>query len=335
MERWLLQFDKHFWASKRVGYLLAVLLLLITVSLPLAGGGTIKAIAGETATSAMADDAGGVDKTEAYMARLREAVPESWFEQEFRRQRSFPALARSRQLAAAGKYDEAVQELADYIASDPRDLVMQFEYLILAANIKRYRAAISAADMILSQIPKFTPALFYRGLAHAALGDNKDALPDLAAAGSGGELSVEDTRYAQRSLAWAALASPEPTDAFAVVDREAAKPGADLMLLLAKGQLLERLARPSEAAVVYDEAAKRAGNPDDGRAALVLGAELALKQGDTAGALARARSMEIDPGQCRGRRGVGGSGFQGWSNRSRGGCGARDQNGRNGGSRHP
>lgn len=54
---------------------------------------------------------------------------------------------------------------------------------------------------------------------------------------------------------------------------------------MAKGQLLERLGRPAEAARAYDDAARRAARTDDKRAALLSGAELALKRGDAAGAL--------------------------------------------------
>src|SRR6266436_8533128 len=117
---------------------------------------------------------------DAYLARLRTALPQSWLQREFQRQRSFPAFAHSRQLVAKGQYEEAFEELEKYLASDPDDLVIQFGYLILATDLKRYRAAIGAADRILASVPDFAPALFYRGLARAALGENQEALPDLA-----------------------------------------------------------------------------------------------------------------------------------------------------------
>lgn len=114
-----------------------LLLLLFGLSAP--------AMAGPSDTEKTAKS-GSVDTIEAYSARLREALPQSWLEQEFRRQRSFSALARSRQLAAAGKYDEATEELKNYLGSDPDDLTVQFEYLVLTTNLKQYRAAITAAD---------------------------------------------------------------------------------------------------------------------------------------------------------------------------------------------
>ena len=125
------------------------------------------------------------------------SLPQSWLEREFQRQRSFPAFARSRQLVAKGQYEEAFQELETYLASDPEDLVIQFGYLILASDLKRHQAAIGAADRILARVPDFAPALFYRGLARAALGDNKEALRDLAAAKAsaqcfGGEFGVPE-----------------------------------------------------------------------------------------------------------------------------------------------
>src|SRR5439155_10219489 len=126
--------------------------------------------AAETATPGTAEEAGATGKTETYLSQLRTAVPWGWLEQEFRRQRSFPALARSRQLASKGLYDQAVEELEGYLASDPDDLGIRFESLVLAVNLKRYDVAMAAADRMVEAIPGFAPALFYRGLARAGLG---------------------------------------------------------------------------------------------------------------------------------------------------------------------
>ena len=65
--------------------------------------------------------------------------------------------------------------------SDPDDLGIRFELLVLTANLKRYPAAIAAADRILAAVPEFAPALFYRGLARAALVDLSDASRTLLA----------------------------------------------------------------------------------------------------------------------------------------------------------
>ena len=275
---------------------LGALSLLMAV-LPALLNGIVGVAAAETTTPGAAEEAGATGKTETYLAQLRMAVPWSWLEQEFRRQRSFPALARSRQLVAKGQYDEAVTELEGYLASDPEDLGIRFESLVLAINLKRYRAAIGAADRILDAVPGFAPALFYRGLARAALEENKDALPDLAAAADSGALASDDARYARRSLAVAAVASPMPSEAFALLERAAATPTADAALIIARGQLLERLGRTADAAVAYDNAAKRTGNTDDKRAAWVFGAELALKRDDLAGALSRSQAAwKLTPG---------------------------------------
>jgi tetratricopeptide (TPR) repeat protein len=238
-------------------------------------------------------------KSEEYIARLRTLLPQNWFEREFHRQRSFPALARSRQLAREGKQDVAVDILKNYLASDPNDLVVQFEYLVLSASIGRYTAVIEAADKISAQIPNFAPALFHRGLAKAALNDNRGAIADLAAAASSGDLIWEDNRYAQRALGLAAVASPAVIDAFEVVDRQSASDGADPMLVVAKGQLLERLSRPTDASLAYDEAARRSTDANDTRAAWLRGAELALKHGDDMGALSRAQAAwKLSPGNA-------------------------------------
>jgi len=171
--------------------------LLAALLLPLADS-TVSAAA-ESAATSIPGDAAATGDTDAYLARLRAALPQSWLQREFQRQRSFPAFAHSRQLVAKGQYEEAFEELEKYLASDPDDLVIQFGYLILATDLKRYRAAIDAADRILASVPDFAPALFYRGLARAALGENKEALPDLAAAVDSKALAPADSQYARRS----------------------------------------------------------------------------------------------------------------------------------------
>src|SRR6266478_2677480 len=274
----------------------AALLLVAMLFLTLADG-TVSIAAAQSTPPDISDSTVTTGDTDAYLARLRTGLPQSWLQREFQRQRSFPAFAHSRQLVAKGRYEEAFEELERYLASDPDDLVIQFGYLILATELKRDRAAIGAADRILVSVPDFAPALFYRGLARAALGENKEALPDLAAAVDSNALAPPDSQYAWRSLAIAAVASPATADALALLDREEANSGADGTLLVAKGQLLERLGRDTEAAVAYDGAVKRTNNNEDKRVAWVFGAELALKSGDPPGALLRAEAAwKLAPG---------------------------------------
>jgi len=272
-------------------------LVLVAVLFLMLANGTESVASAESVATGIPDNTARPGDTDAYLARLRTALPQSWLQREFQRQRSFPAFAHSRQLVAKGQYEEAFEELERYLASDPDDLVIQFGHLILATELKRYRAAIGAADRILVSVPDFAPALFYRGIALAALGENKEALPDLAAAVESKALAPPDSQYAWRSLAMAAVASPATADALALLDREEANSGADGTLLVAKGQLLERLGRDTEAAVAYDGAVKRTNNNEDKRVAWVFGAELALKSGDPPGALSRAEAAwKLAPG---------------------------------------
>jgi tetratricopeptide (TPR) repeat protein len=271
-----------------LGLFRATLLLLAVLCLPPANCAV--SVAAESRAPGTPDGAATTGDADAYLARLRAALPQSWLEREFQRQRSFPAFAHSRQLVGKGQYQEAFDELERYLASDPDDLVIQFGYLVLAIDLKRYRAAIGAADRVLASVPDFAPALFYRGLARAALGENREALPDLVAAVDRNALAPADSEYARRSLTMAAVASPATADAVALLDREEACWGTDATLLVAKGQLLERLGRKAEAAVAYDEAARLATDNEDRRVAWVFGAELALKSGDLTGALSRAEA---------------------------------------------
>jgi tetratricopeptide (TPR) repeat protein len=272
-------------------------MLVIVALFLLLANGAVAVVAAESTASGIPGDSGTAGDPDAYLTQLRTALPQSWLQREFQRQRSFPAFARSRQLVAKGQYDDAFRELEGYRASDPDDLVIQFGYLVLAIDLRRYRAAISAADRILASVPDFAPALFYRGLAKAALGENKEALPDLSAAIDSEALAPADSQYARRLLAMAAVASSATAHALALLEREEAKHGADGTLLVAKGQLLERLGNIIGAEAAYDEAVKRANNDDEKRAAWVFGAELALKNGNPTGALSRAEAAwKLAPG---------------------------------------
>src|SRR5690242_10943305 len=75
--------------------------VLFTVLLLLAKG-AVPVVAAETAVTSIARDAGTAGDPDAYLAQLRAALPQSWLQREFQRQRSFPAFARSRQLVAKG-----------------------------------------------------------------------------------------------------------------------------------------------------------------------------------------------------------------------------------------
>jgi tetratricopeptide (TPR) repeat protein len=272
--------------------LLVVAMLFLAIAIDVAS-----VCAAERTPLDISDSTVTTGDTDAYLARLRAALPQSWLQREFQRQRSFPAFAHSRQLVAKGEDEKALQELERYLASDPDDLVIQLGYLVLATDLKRYHPAIGAADRILASVPDFAPALFYRGIARAALGENKEALPDLAAAVESNVLAPADSQYALRSLAMAAVASPTPTDALALLIREEDKSGADSILMVAKGQVLEHLGRHSEAVLAYDDAAQRASDTEDKRVAWVFGAELALKNSDPTGALSRAEAAwKVAPG---------------------------------------
>src|SRR5262245_3414359 len=273
----------------------AGLLFTAVVLLPLVDSTAL--LAAETAATDIPEGTATTGTTDAYLSQLRALLPQSWLQREFQRQRSFPTFARSQQLVAKGQYEEAFEELERYLATDPDNLVIQFEYLVLASDLKRYRAVIGAADRILAAVPNFAPALFYRGLARIGLGENREALPDLAVAADSNTLTHADSQYAKRSLGIAAVTSPAPADALAFLDREEARAGPDSALSVAKAQLLERLGRNGEAKAAYDGAVERTIDNEQKRAALVFGAELALKTGDPAGALSRAEAAwKLAPG---------------------------------------
>src|SRR5216683_1108564 len=140
-------------------------LVLVTVLFLTLANGTVSVAAAESEATGIPDNNVIPGDTDAYLARLRTALPQSWLQREFQRQRSFPAFAHSRQLVAKGQYEEAFEELERYLASDPHDLVIQFGYLILATDLKFFRASIGAADRILAVPPHCGSGLFGSRLA--------------------------------------------------------------------------------------------------------------------------------------------------------------------------
>src|SRR6266480_4709357 len=86
-------------------------LVLGTVLFLTLANGTVSIAAAESGAIGIPDNAAIPGDTDAYLARLRTALPQSWLQREFQRQRSFPAFAHSRQLVAKGQYEEALEEL--------------------------------------------------------------------------------------------------------------------------------------------------------------------------------------------------------------------------------
>src|SRR5215471_3817209 len=111
----------------------ATFLLVGTLYLTFPNG--VASAAAQNTPNGISDNAATAGDADAYLARLRAVLPQNWLQREFQRQRSFPAYAHSRQLVAKGQYEEALQELEKYLASDPDDLVIQFGYLVLASDL--------------------------------------------------------------------------------------------------------------------------------------------------------------------------------------------------------
>lgn len=235
------------------------------------------------------------NSTEAYLAQLADAHPESEFRRQLRRQRSYATLARGLHLIAEGKNDEAAKEFQTYLTSNPGDVFIRFRFLVLATDLKRHDAAVAAADRILTIVPAFSPALFYRGLAEAALGQ-KRALQDLSAASKGGNLTPRDLEHARKSLADVALDVGGP-EGLKVLDDQITLARGDPSLIIARGQILERLGRLAEAADAYADAAAHAEDTDLKHRAFMFGVYLALKRDDPDGALSLAqKAWALAPG---------------------------------------
>ena len=242
--------------------------IILLITFLLLANGAVPVVAAESAASSISADTGTAGDPDAYLAQLRTALPQSWLQREFQRQRSFPAFAHSRQLVAKGQYEEAFRELEGYLASDPDDLVIQFGYLVLAIDLRRYHAVIGAANQILRLDARLRTCIILPRPGKGGLGRKQRSFAqDLAAAVDSKALTPADIRYARRSLAMAAVASPAIADALAFLEREEAKAGADSTLLVAKGQLLERLGHNTEAEAAYDEAVERSNDNDEKRAA--------------------------------------------------------------------
>src|ERR1700746_2666782 len=67
------------------------------------------AAAGDSAAVNIPGDAVTTGDPDAYLAQLRAALPQSWLQREFQRQRSFPAFAHSRPVIAKGQFEDALR----------------------------------------------------------------------------------------------------------------------------------------------------------------------------------------------------------------------------------
>jgi adsorption protein A len=215
----------------------------------------------------------------AYRRQLQVQRQEGWLQRHLRTFRTYPHLDRANKLMAAGRLQEARQELEKSLAIDPQDLQARYTYLIVLTKLGDYPAVEQQADLILEQKPDFAPARLYRGLARQKAGQILPAREDFRAVAANPQAAAADRRFATRMAASLALEQQDYAGALAALD--ALDPGSqDFASQLSRGFALEGLGRLPEAAEAFRQAQAAASSPAEKRQAWLALAENARKRDD-------------------------------------------------------
>ncbi len=194
------------------------------------------------------------------LSRLEVQRQENLFQEELRLFRTYPHLERAYRLIDGGRLEEAREELEKYLELDAQDLSVRFTYLILLDQMKDAEEVVRQADIILQQRPGFGPALVYRGLAHQALGQLKEAMEDFGAAAADSEM--EDLDFALDMLADVALQGARYSESLVALDRLAEIQAVDFRLCFRQGVAREGLGQLEEAEAAYRVALSLAEEPE-------------------------------------------------------------------------
>ncbi len=240
-----------------------------------------------------------------YLAELKVERNESWFQRRLREYRTYEYLWRARVLKGEGRLKEAGEQFREYLAIDPIDLEVRYEYLTLLYKTNQYQGVIEQADTILGERPRFVPALIYRGLAHQRVGQLNEAIEDFRSAIAVPGIEEEERVFALNMTADLALANERYS-----LGLEALQSLLELeenyKNYLRKGIALEGLARLEEAERAYLIALDFAHTPEHRLKVYRALGEAAKKRDDWQGAKkAFLSALELDPEDLESMRSLG------------------------------
>lgn len=220
---------------------------------------------------------------------------ENWFQKELRRFLGYPHLDRAYRLIRAHKYPEAQAELRQYLDRYPKDRNARHSLMVLLYESRDYPGTIAEADRLLEGQPGEGRALFYRGLAEQALGRREAAAADLLKAAEQPALEESQRRYAL-SLAADLAAEAKHYDRALQALTRLARLRDDFEVRMRMALVLDRAARPAEAAEQALRAFELAKTPEQKSAALRTRAEAARKSGNfPAAKSALVAALEFEP----------------------------------------
>lgn len=259
----------------------------------------LAAIAGLAVQTAVAQTVPAPAPAASYADLLRaDREGEGFVARQLREAKTYPYLDRANRLLAQGRRQEARDELAAYLARDPADVKVRYEYGVLLASLGDAAGAGREMTRVLQARPGFGPALLYRANARQRVGDRAGALADFRAAARRDDLTPADRRAAVDAAANVAVALGKPELALQVLGEQGdapPDPARDLMT----AQLLADAGRRDEAIALLSRVAAGTATPAQQREALHRLAVLAAASGKLAEARAAGdRALAAEPGDA-------------------------------------
>lgn len=204
---------------------------------------------------------------------------ESWLERQIRRFRSFPHLDLAYRHLQSGRLSAALAELEKTLALDPADSEARLTYISVLYRLGAYDAVVSEAGALLDRDPAQYSVRMHRGLSHAALARDGDAIEDFEHIARTESASDEDRIFALDMIADLALRTSDFEKVLSALDR---KDDADEEFSdgFRRGLALEGMGRYADAEDVLRKALTEAEAPEDQALGLRSLGEIAMKQGD-------------------------------------------------------
>ncbi|HBA88879.1 MAG TPA: hypothetical protein DCZ75_13125 [Geobacter sp.] len=246
-----------------------------------------------------------------YYAKKLAVKPQSFFQEEIKKYRSYPRLDRAFRLQKEGRYPEARKEFQDYLTLVPEDVRSRMAYLRLLDQMSLDTEVVAQADIVISRSPGFIPAYFYKGLAYQKMHNLEAAFSTFSRAAAEKVIRKEDQILALSTAADLAISLRYYDSAASILQRLLALEKKQPWHMKA-GAVSEKRGDYEKALAAYSAALQESRSPAEKTGAALAVAETAKKLGlaerSRQGYLA---AVESDPGNRAALRGLADAAYAG------------------------